>query len=804
MKKRSLSLLLALLMVLSLVMPGTAAFADTVSAETPADASDTELKWANKLGTDWMNAPSVPTVADDGVIVMVGTTINKLGFENGEIIASGNMSSSPSYGYTPAVVNGDKIIAPLGKGTLEAFDAKTLESKWRVSDELAGQALSPVLCADGKAYTGFWNGEAKDANFVCVDTATGELLWSYTVKGGFYWAGAAEVGSYVVVATDDGENGTKGTSSLLVFKKTYAENEEVKPVSSVELAGCGDARSSITVDGGKVYFTTKGGYLCSASVNAESGAISDLKTVSFNAQSTSTPVVFGNYVYFGAGSGISDSGSKGSFVIADKNTLEVVNHVDMLGYPQCEMLLSTAYLKSTGYLYFYSTYNMDPGGVSLIKVKADDVSKTELTELYDAKGYEQYCIASLVADDNGNLYYKNDSGNIFCLSTRTSEDVLVSIADKGSVELSYAAVNAYDRNNDGSIDIDEVMYATHEQYYEGGAAAGYASATGDYGAYITKLWGDESGNFGYFVDDKMTMGLGDKVGRGQHVYAYINANSYPNNDAYSYFETPAFDCETYAAAPVKLIAQNGYDENWSPKFEGYDKAQLKAYTADLKTEAEGFKAVSKGNGEYSISFAKAGDYCVAATAENNAIIPAVCKISVRAANGFADVKETDYYYEATLWGSANNIVRGFSADEFAPNVPCTRAQIVTFLYRLAGSPEVSGSCKFADVTDKNYIDAITWAAEEGVTKGTTETTFSPNATCTRAQAVTFLHRYMDTPKADQAHGFTDVTNTGAFYYDAVMWAADNGVTLGFADGSFRPGAVCTRGEIVTFIYRAAA
>ena len=86
MKKRSLSLLLALLMVLSLVMPGTAAFADTVSAETPTDASYTVLKWANKLGTDWMNAPSVPTVADDGVFVMVGTTINKLSFENGEII----------------------------------------------------------------------------------------------------------------------------------------------------------------------------------------------------------------------------------------------------------------------------------------------------------------------------------------------------------------------------------------------------------------------------------------------------------------------------------------------------------------------------------------------------------------------------------------------------------------------------------------------------------------------------------------------------------------------------------------------
>ena len=113
--------------------------------------------------------------------------------------------------------------------------------------------------------------------------------------------------------------------------------------------------------------------------------------------------------------------------------------------------------------------------------------------------------------------------------------MLVSVPTKGSIELSYASVTAYDRNNDGSIDIDEVMYATHEQYYEGQTAAGYASATGDYGAYITKLWGDESGNFGYFVDNAMAMGLSDKVSEGQHVYAYINANSYPNNDAYSYF-----------------------------------------------------------------------------------------------------------------------------------------------------------------------------------------------------------------------------------------------------------------------------
>ena len=141
------------------------------------------------------------------------------------------------------------------------------------------------------------------------------------------------------------KNGTKGTKLAARVQKTYAENEEVKPVSSVELAGCGDARSSITVDGGKVYFTTKGRLSVQRVGECRNGAISDLKTVSFNAQSTSTPVVFGNYVYFGAGSGISDSGSRAVSSLPIRTPLEVVNHVDMLGYPQCEMLLSTAYLK---------------------------------------------------------------------------------------------------------------------------------------------------------------------------------------------------------------------------------------------------------------------------------------------------------------------------------------------------------------------------------------------------------------------------------------------------------------------------
>ncbi len=146
--------------------------------------------------------------------------------------------------------------------------------------------------------------------------------------------------------------------------------------------------------------------------------------------------------------------------------------------------------------------------------------------------------------------------------------------------------------------------------------------------------------------------------------------------------------------PVKLIAQNGYDENWSPKFEGYDKAQLKAYTADLKTEAEGFKAVSKGKRRVQHQLCKGRDYCVVATAENNAIIPAVCKGKRKGCKWLCRREKRTITTKRPCGAAQNNIVRGFSADEFAPNVPCTRAQIVTFLfYRLAGSPEVSGSCK---------------------------------------------------------------------------------------------------------------
>ncbi len=182
----------------------------------------------------------------------------------------------------------------------------------------------------------------------------------------------------------------------------------------------------------------------------------------------------------------------------------------------------------------------------------------------------------------------------------------------------------------------------------------------------------------------------------------------------------------------------------------------------------------------------------------------VCGVKDPTFNPFPDVAETSPYYDAILWAYNNDITTGKLDGTFGVNDGCTRAQIVTFLYRQAGSPEVSADVvnPFTDVSaDSVYYKAIMWAVSEGITKGTTATTFDPNAVCTRGQIVTFLFRASGDEKVETTVSFSDVA-AGSYCYDAVAWAVANGVTKGFSDTTFAPDATCTRGQAVTFIYRA--
>ena len=170
-------------------------------------------------------------------------------------------------------------------------------------------------------------------------------------------------------------------------------------------------------------------------------------------------------------------------------------------------------------------------------------------------------------------------------------------------------------------------------------------------------------------------------------------------------------------------------------------------------------------------------------------------------NFFVDVKASDYFYDAVLWAAEKGVTSGADALHFNPNAPCTRAQIVTFLWRAAGSPAPKNMSSFADVpADAFYAKAVAWAVENGITGGTGDSKFSPDATCTRAQSVTFLYRAAGSPKVSGSAEFGDVA-TNAYYADAVAWAAKNGITGGIGGGLFGSNNDCTRAQIVTFLYR---
>ena len=221
----------------------------------------------------------------------------------------------------------------------------------------------------------------------------------------------------------------------------------------------------------------------------------------------------------------------------------------------------------------------------------------------------------------------------------------------------------------------------------------------------------------------------------------------------------------------------------------------KGYTLETLTVTDKngneIELTDKGDGRYTFKMPGSKVAVKATFMEDNSML-----------NFFVDVPADAYYHDAVLWAAENGITGGVDDIHFAPNASCTRAQAVTFLWRVAGSPVPKTTVMpFADVKAGSYYhDAVLWAVENGITKGTSDTTFSPNATCTRAQIVTFLWRSQKFPAADGVNPFTDVA-ADTYYTGAVLWAAENGITGGTTATTFSPNNDCTRAQIVTFLFR---
>lgn len=225
-------------------------------------------------------------------------------------------------------------------------------------------------------------------------------------------------------------------------------------------------------------------------------------------------------------------------------------------------------------------------------------------------------------------------------------------------------------------------------------------------------------------------------------------------------------------------------------------------TPDAGYVLDELTVTDKDGKELSLTKKSDTEYTFVMPAGKVEITPSFVKQAEEPSRVFVDVKTGDYFYDAVLWAVEKGITNGTSAETFSPEDPCTRAQIVTFLWRAAGSPVVNYAMDLSDVAgDAYYAEAVRWALSEGITTGTSADQFSPDATCTREQAVTFLYRAAGSPAVSGESAFEDV-GADAYYARAVAWAAQNGVTNGISQVLFGTGNDCTRAQIVTFLYRA--
>ncbi len=463
---------------------------------TDTDTGDTlTLKWATKIGEGWQKPAGVPVIVEDKIVIMSGDELFAVNVEDGSIITKISMAEQQSYGYVaPTFANG-KIFMNLSNGTVQAFNAETFESEWVFEDISGGKGMSPVTYSENLVFTGFWNGEKKEAAFVALDSETGEVKWRKNIDGGLYWVGAYTTDDSVIFATDDG---TDKIAHIYSCDKTSGEI-----ISSIDVENKGDIRSTVTYYEGRIYATTKGGYLVSAKL--DKNILSDVKYGEIGAASTSTPVIYNGRIYIGT--------ANKTISVFDANSLTKLFSVPVKAYPQCTVLLSTTHIADEGYIYLYTTYNSTPGGIILIKIKpdADSVDDCIVDEIYNADGYSQYCISDIIADENGTLYYKNDSGYLFALKDSRTKVRTALIEDGFIVPLTDVKVFADKAESYGYTDTVtdsasalDVLVKIHEdtfgEDFTQETCNDYLSVSQE--GYLSRVLCIDTYNFGFAVNGK--------------------------------------------------------------------------------------------------------------------------------------------------------------------------------------------------------------------------------------------------------------------------------------------------------------
>lgn len=395
---------------------------------TPDSAATAELKWVKKYGTGWSASTSIPIIVNNNVYFIMGSKIIRADKANGDVLREGTLKGSAGFSTNSLVYAEGMVFAQVGNGVIQAFNADTLESLW-VTEAIGGQTISPITYYNGYIYTGMWRGETNMQNFACFSVTdedptngfeTKYATWLMPHMGGYYWVGAYVNDVCAVFGSDDGTSDSNSPTAVL-YSVNPVTGSVIDTINDVK----GDIRCCVVYESGRVYFTTKGGYLYSVGLNSN-GTFdhASIKSIQIGSMSTSTPVIYKGRLYVGcSGKGYDwdgDSGSGIAVVDVSGGKLDIIYKASTPGYPQAGALVSTAFEAATGKVYVYTTYNNNPGGIYIIE---DSAGQTEPSanngNLYvPEKAYQQYCISTICADSEGTLYYKNDSGALIAVKSK--------------------------------------------------------------------------------------------------------------------------------------------------------------------------------------------------------------------------------------------------------------------------------------------------------------------------------------------------------------------------------------------------
>lgn len=412
-----------------------------VNAQTPALIA-TE-KFMLHLSTSWIDTLCQPIIVDNNLITIVGSRLMKLNIDTGEQIMSVDMGQSTSYVGLPPTYADNMIFVPIAGGMIYAFDFNTLELLWTYTfDGSACDSMTHIAYSDGYVYTGFYSDSIQDADeeafYVCIDVTdmpnTCEektTEWTFASENGYYLAGAYvdKERNAVIFGSECGQDG---------MSHVYSVNRSTGMlVDSIEVTG--NVRCTIAYDNttSSIAFITSSGSFFNVELNTDGTFNKEsIRSLNLGGASTSTPVIYNSRAYVGVQTQGFDSGK---IAVIDMTNMSLIYDVDMPGYPQCSMLLSTGYDYGDGTVYIYSTYNYPDGGIIVFKDKPGQTSPIAHELYIPGEENSNYCIQSIICNSDGTLYYCNDSGYLMAL-TNDESAILGDVNLSNSIDTGDAAM----------------------------------------------------------------------------------------------------------------------------------------------------------------------------------------------------------------------------------------------------------------------------------------------------------------------------------------------------------------------------